>query len=355
MKRLYGVVYIRTLIVLFWALVLFLFLMLPAFSRFFYEKKSISILIWPMILDTTVLRQFEAETGIKVYVNYYESNPELYSKLTSIKEHGYDLISPTDYMVELLIQEKIVQKIDVSKLSFIDDIRPEFRNLYFDPRNEYSIPYYVGVFGLGINKQVINRDLEGLDWDFVFDTKQISYPICMPDDPRQVAMLASKYIFGTIDALRSPEAIQQVRDLLIEQKKFVQVYSEARADELLASGSCPVVVGISSDVWKVMREDENITFVVPKSGTFASLELLTIPQSTKKTDLVYQLLNFLYRAEVLKHNSIRYGFCPPLVTVPVESKNVLCITSEQMSSMSFFKNVLSNDEIQDLWISVLSY
>ncbi len=355
MKRVQGMMVSRLLIVLFWVAAIFGFLFLPSFYRLFYERKSISIFVWPMIVDSKVLNDFERQTGIKVYVNYYESPSELYSKLKATEGEGYDLITPSDYLVERLIQEGLVQKIDKPKLPFFGDVHPYLQGHYFDPHNDYSIPYYMGVFGLGINKYYVKEDLADAGWGWLFDQKQARYPICMTDDPRQAIMLTTYYLYRSIDALKEVKNQQAIKDLLIKQKQWVHVYTDSRVEEVLASGSCPVAFGLSSDVWKIMKEYEDIAFVIPPGKMFVGMESFVIPKKSQKTDLIYQFLNFLYDPEIIRANSLMYGFCPPLKTVSVESEKILCITDDDIPRIEFFRNIVPEALLQKFWISIMAH
>ncbi|HSW73859.1 MAG TPA: extracellular solute-binding protein, partial [Candidatus Limnocylindria bacterium] len=206
---------VRTCMVLFWLIIIFCFLYTPTVTRLFSHKKSISLFVWPMILDAKVMEQFERETGIKVYVNYYETNEELYGKLRATGGKDYDLIVPTDYMVQTLIQDGLVKKIDTTRLSFKDQLKPYLLGHYFDPRNEYSIPYYTCIFGLGINKNYFGGVLPQASWSLVFDQAQAKFPMSMLDSAREAIMLAGFYLYGSLDRITEPEALKNITELLI--------------------------------------------------------------------------------------------------------------------------------------------
>lgn len=337
-----------------WLTIIFGFLYLPKVTRLLTHKKSISLFIWPMILDTKVLERFEQETGIKVYVNYYETNEELYSKLHATKGQDYDLIVPTDYMVQTLIDDGLLKKLDMSKLDFVSHLKPYLLGHYFDAHNEYSVPYYTSIFGLGINKNYFGGVVPSASWALVFDQQKAVLPLSMLDSAREAIMLAGFYLFGPDGDMTQPHNLQAITDLLIKQKEWINVYTSARVEELLASGSCAVAVGTSSDIWKAMREYPNIAFIIPQEGSFVTIDSFVIPSATTKDDLVYQLLNFLYRPEIVAHNSKRYGFCPPTQNALSYDKGVLCPDVQEFNKLQFFKNILSKKQIQDTWIVVKS-
>ena len=346
-----GRLFTRTCMAFFWTGIIFLLLFIPSISRFFYQEKSVSLFIWPMILDPKTLEQFEVDTGIKVYVNYYESNEELYSKLQATGGKGYDIIVPTDYMVEQLIKDGLIKKIDTSQLTFMHRIKPSLLGNYYDPTNEYSIPYYMTIFGLGVNKAYFNGE-PLRSWGLAFNKDLVESPICMIDSTREAILLAAYYLYGTIDSAGTPEHLAAITHLLRDQKGWVEVYTSARIEELLASGSCAVAVGTSTDIWKATREYPNIEFVVPDEGSFVTIDSFALSKATDKDTLAYQLINYLYSASVVRHNSMKHGFCSPVTDVAVEGRGIYCPTHEEYRKLHFFKNVLTREQMQDLWISV---
>jgi spermidine/putrescine transport system substrate-binding protein len=341
----------RTAMILFWCLMVFASLNVSRVVTQFGHKKSISLLIWPMILDPHVLADFERKTGIKVYLNYYESNEELLSKLHATQGKDCDLIVPTDYMVEKLIQDGLLKKLDTTKLPFINQIRPYFLHHYYDPQNLYSVPYYVCVFGLGINKNYFNNQVPEGGWRLVFDKNYAVPHMSMLDSAREAIMLAAFYKYGTIEHLNN-EQLAAIEKILCEQKSWIDLYTSTRVEELLASGSCPLAVGTQADIWKAQRECSNIAFVIPQEGSFVTIDSFVIPKATQQDELVYTLLNFLYEQHVLEHNSAKYGFCSPLITSQVQVQEALCLSEQQFKRLHFFKNVLPLQAMQDIWISV---
>lgn len=349
-------VLLRIVIVFAWIGVLGAFLFAPYVTRLWSNKRTLNLCIWPMMIDPQVLAHFERETGIKVHSNYYENNEELYNKLKTTKGKGYDLIIPTDYIVQDLINDGLVKKIDTSRLDFMHTIKPYLLHHYYDPDVSYSIPYYVSVFGLGINKDYFAGQLPIPSWNLIFNPEYIVPPLCMTDGQRESIMLAAYYLYGATSSSKiiGKPHLKQIAQLLREQKKFVDVYSSARVDELLASGSCAVTFGSSPEVWKAMREYPNVTFVIPREGSFITIDSFVIPKGSTNDDLVYQLLNFLYRPDVMERNSTQYGFCPPTINVTNIAPGVVCLNEQLLRSMHFFNNPILRETMHELWIVVKS-
>ena len=306
-------------------------------------------------IDEAVLQEFERKTGVKVYVNHYESNEELLTKLKTTRGRGYDLVIPSDYAIEQLIKEQLVKKIDMSKLDFIGRINPFLKNNYYDPTNEYSLPYFWSVYGLGIDRDAFGGQLPEASWALIFDKDKIKTRIGMTDSAREAIMIATQYLYGSIDALSKPEALDAVRTLLLQQKKWVEVYSDVRSGDLLASKSCAVVAALSPDIARLKKEYPNISFVLPKEGSFKLIDAFLIPVLSDKDDLAYQFLNYLYRPEVVKHNVERYGFCSPVIDVTGDGGPEECPTGLRTKNIEFFRSVIPESTINDIWINLMAH
>src|SRR5665647_1741768 len=129
---------VRCAFAIFWVGIIYGFLHLPALYEYFVPQKRIKILAFADIMNADFLADFESQTGITVQVNYFENNQELFVKLRESKEAGYDLIMPSEYVVELLRSEGLLKKIDTTQLTFWPDIYPALLNHNFDPHNQYT-------------------------------------------------------------------------------------------------------------------------------------------------------------------------------------------------------------------------
>ena len=135
------------------------------------------------------------------------------------KGSGYDIIIPDDHSLELLITKMVIKKIDKTKL-ILADINPVLLNIYADPHNEYSIPYYWGVYGIGYDQDVFKNGPPPAQWKSLFIKGACpGIRICMTDDPREAILLTAQYLFGTIDALKNKEAREQVKQAAYYSKK----------------------------------------------------------------------------------------------------------------------------------------
>ena len=134
----------------------------------------------------------------------------------------------------------------------------------------------------------------------------------MLDDAREMVSIAALYLFGPKKTVLDEQDLQKIKELLVQQKKRVVMYTDLRTDYLLVSQSAPAVLGISSDIYHAMRKYDNLQFIIPKEGSFIIIDTLMIPASTKKDDLVYAFLNYLYQPHIVRKYADRYNFFPAL-------------------------------------------
>jgi spermidine/putrescine transport system substrate-binding protein len=341
----------RFFIVIAWISLFFLFLWLPQFSQKFSFSKSITVLAWPTLIDTQKLAEFEQKSGIKVYVRYFESNEELYAKMKETKGAGYDLIMPSDYMINQMAQEGLLKKINTSKLHFLSDLYPHLVGNYFDPHNEYSVPFFWSIYGIAIDKDHFKNEMPPKSWKLVFDPAVAQPHTSMIDDAREAILIAAKYLYGSPSSL-SPEQLRKVSELLQQQKQWIEVYTEDRANYLLASKACPVAVILGAVVSRIMKEFKNIAFIIPEEGTFMVIDSFAMPITSDKDELVYEFLNYMYRSEVISYYIQKFGYFSPIKSVSNAQSVIEMPSEEQLKNTEFFKNIISKKEISDIWIQL---
>jgi spermidine/putrescine transport system substrate-binding protein len=177
----------------------------------------------------------------------------------------------------------------------------------------------------------------------------------MSDVPREAIMMAAYYLFGTIEALADPKKMDQVFELMLKQKKWVKIYTDSRADDLLISGVAPVVLGMAPDIWRAARENNDIDFVIPQEGSFVVIDSFVLPAKTAKDAMVYKFLDFLYQKEVMQYHMEKYGICPAVSDVTPEGSGSFCPSGEQFKKLHFFQNVASEKKLNEMWIKLMAY
>ncbi len=352
---------IRLLIIMFWVLFLVGFVLLSHVSQYFVPTRSLSVYMWADKIDESILQQFEQETGIKVYASYYESNEELVTKFEIAKDLHCDIILPSEHIVQPLAQAGFLKKLDKSRCDFIDRISPEFMGKYFDPQNDYSLPIYWDIIGLGYTKSYFPEGLPLNSWHLIFDEKLVPCKqISMVDDSREAIFLAKKYFCSDCTELGADQ-LEEIKKLFIQQKAWVGAYTDFQQGYFLTSKTYPLVVCQREIVAREMLAHDDLAFALPDEGSLLLLSNVVICASSKKDDLIYQFLNYIYKHEVMMHNCKEFSILPAvkdvLEALPQEYIGVENILPGQLyfNKLEIFPNILTQKQINDVWIAFKSF
>lgn len=346
--------FIRSIMVAVIVAAIYLFLITPQIFKAIFPEKSINVLAWPAVVDSSEFERFEKETGIKVYLTYFEDYEELIVKM-SAGPGDYDVVMTSDYAIKALLKHKVVKPIDKTKLTFWKDLYKPVLDLYCDPGNIYTIPFAWEVYGVGINKNSFKVKPEP-SWSLLFEKQNPPIKVGMLDDVREVISIAATYLFGKDhDRKLSTDELRQIKELLLRQKPWVSMYNDLSTDYQLLSETAAATVGLSSDIYQAMREYDNIDFMIPKEGGFILVDHLVIPATSCKDEYVYKFLNFLYSPEVMSTYANRYCFFPVRSgIVNKDDKFMIKPTESIFSRLSFFNYEISPDAIRAIWIALKS-
>jgi len=352
---------IRLLFIFFWVACLFGFILLSHVSKFFVPDRSLSIYMWADKIDESMLSAFEQETGIKIYVNYYESNEELVTKFEIAKNLNCDIILPSEYIIQPLVAAGALKKIDKSKCDFMHRMYPEFLGQSFDPKNEYSLPIYWDVLGLGYTKSFFPHGLPCNSWSLIFNKNLLPCRyISMVDDSREAIFLSMKYLGWDRKSLNMQQ-IEQIKNLFVIQKSWVGAYTDFQQGYFLTSKTYPLVVSQRERIVREMLVNDDIEFTIPDEGSLMILSNIAICSTSAKDDLVYQFLNYIYSKSVLDYNCKKFSILPVVKDVleelPEEYIGVeeLLPGQKNFKKLEFFSNILTQKQINDIWIAFKSF
>lgn len=351
---------IRGSMILFWLSIIAAFLFSPRLVPELQEKRSICMYSWSDRIDESLILKFEAETGIKVYMNYYDSNEELLVKLNIMPESGCDIMLPSDYIIEELVKLKLLKKIDQSRCNFTKRLYPELMSKFYDPQNEYALPLYWDVMSVGYSKKRFPDGPPTKSWGMVFEKDLVPCDkIGMINDPRESIALLSTYL--NLDGKdQTKETITKFRKLLIDQKEWLGVYCDAQQGYFLSSGAYDMAVSQREYIARAMQDCPTIGCMIPEEGSLLTIDCIVISASTKKDDLIYQFLNFIYSHEVLSHNCREFCFLPA-------ARDVFDILDEKTigipglhprdlpeKNITVFRNWLPLKDTSEFWIRIKS-
>ncbi len=344
--------------ILAWVVIFMGLLYSTKFFELFPGKKTITIAAWSDILDPAILSAFQKKTGVTINLSYFSSNEELLVKLKKTGGKGFDLIIPSDYAVKLLHQENLLKKIDRSKLTFIEDLNPVLLGHEYDPHNEYSLPLFWELFGVGVDQSFFTPDQLKDPWQLIFNHTSHPYTITMVNDPIEMVMLASLYLFGNADTLDQAK-LKTVEELLQKQKKFVKAYVDFRGDYFLATKNCAAIVSSSSYILRAQKQFPFIKFVVPQK-TFVTIENCALSRATVHEDIIYALLNYLYQPESIVAHCEQFSFFPStisalsLLTGNQQQRDLAGMNADRFSQLLFFKKQMDQIDLIRTWARIKS-
>ncbi len=262
-------------------------------------------------IDDSLISAFEQEYGCRVIYETFDSNESMYTKVMSGEK--YDIIIPSDYMIERLAKEELIQEINKSKLTNLEGIIPAILDQPFDPENKYSIPYFWGNVGILYDSTVVNEsDLQG-GWELLRNP-EYKDNIYMYDSERDSFMIALKALGYSLNTADKTE-IDAAYTWLVEQKEIMNpIYVGDDVIDSMITGSKAMAIVYSGDAAYIMSENENMRFFTPDAGTNLWIDGMVITSECTNTDLAHKWIDFMLRPENATVNSEAVGY-----TSPVES------------------------------------
>lgn len=270
-------------------------------------KGELNVLNWSAYIPDSVIRDFEKEYNIKVNYGTYSSNEELLAKVTSSKEGTYDLVFPSDYMVELMKQKNIIKKINKDKIKNKDNINKYFLNQEYDPSNEYSLPFLSTIVVIAYNQNNINTKITGYN-DLL--NKYYKNNIVMLDDQRIVIGMALMSLGYDMNDT-NPNHLQEAKEWLLKLKKNIKAYDSDSPKTFFITDEVDIGVMWSAEAIIAKKENPDIQIVYPKEGHAISTDNYTILKGSKNEDNAYIFINYLLRNDVSKKIVDEYPYNSP--------------------------------------------
>ena len=213
-------------------------------------------------IDESLISEFEEQTGIDVQYSTYDTNEMMYQKVKS-GSTKYDLVFPSDYMVQKMSREGLLKKINYNNIPNFKYIDKSFLNPKYDPTNEYSVPYMWGTLGIVYNKNMVDDKVDS--WDILWD-KKYTRNILMFDSVRDsmgVALKKLGYSMNSVDK----DQINAAKDLLIKQKPLVLAYVNDDGKDRMIAGEAAMGVFYSGDFPLMKEENDDLEYIIPSEGS----------------------------------------------------------------------------------------
>jgi len=265
---------------------------------------------WGDYIDDAVIEQFEDETGIHVIKDEYDTNESMYPRIAEGAE-SYDLVCPSDYMIDKMRQNDLLQPLDFEAMP---NAREYIGRAYyeqsraFDPDNAYSVPYCWGTVGIMYNTKMVDEPVDS--WKILWNPKYRG-SILMQDSARDAMMVALRVLGYSMNTTDAGE-LEQARDLLIAEKPLVQAYGIDDIRDKLASGEAALGVIFSGEAINLMEANPDLRFVpAPKEGTNVWIDSWVIPKNARHKENAEKFIDFLCRPDIAAKNFEFLGYSMP--------------------------------------------
>ena len=273
---------------------------------FYYAKENdvmngekLVVYNWGEYIDPEVLTMFEEETGIDIVYEEFETNEILYPKISS-GAIAYDVICPSDYMIQRMIENYLLSEINFDNIPNLKNIGKQYleQSRQFDPENKYSVPYCWGTVGILYNKMMVDEPVDS--WSILWDPKYKDN-ILMQDSVRDAFGVTLKYLGYSLNSTDLDE-LTEAKNLLIEQKPLVQAYVIDQVRDKMIGNEAALGVIYSGEAIYTQKENPNLEYVIPKEGSNIWIDSWVIPKNAEHKENAEKFINFLCRPDIALMN-----------------------------------------------------
>ena len=324
-----------------------------------YQGQTLRIYSPGEYIGENVIPDFEEMTGARVVLELFDSNEQMYIKVAN--GESYDILVPSDYMIERLIKEELLQKVDKSQVLNMDFINEEVKGLPYDPENEYSVPYFWGSVGIVYDTtKVSEEELEQEGYN-IFLNQKYKGDIYLYDSERDSFMMALKALGYSMNT-ESEEELEEAFKWF--ETCVTTMEPEIVTDEIIdnmAQGRKALGIVYSGDAAYVMSENEDMGYYEPKEGTNIWCDAMVIPNNAENVELAHEFMNYLCDYEAAYDNSDFVGYTSPNQEVmdelygeggTYEGINAYIPRSGYEKDESFVFNERTRKIISNLWSKV---
>lgn len=314
MKRRFLLFRIRIFLTALLSALLFGSCFLPSAARGEGETVTINVYNWGQYISDgsdgyiDVIREFEkAYPNIKVNYMTFDSNESMYTKMEA-GGTSFDVIIPSDYMIDTLIRQDLLEPLDFSNIPNYRYIDPAFKNLAYDPDNRYSVPYTWGCIGIIYNTKYVNEEDTG-SWDLLWN-RDYAGKILMFDNPRDAFAIAEALLGYSLNT-EDPDELAACAEKLKEQKELVQSYVMDQIFDKLERGEAWIGPYYSGDYLLMVEENEDLAFYYPEEGYNLFVDAMCIPKGAQHKKEAEIFINYLCEPEICGPNLEWLSYAPP--------------------------------------------
>lgn len=291
---------------------------------------------WGDYIDPDLLDAFSEETGYQIIYETFDSNEAMYTK---VQQGGtqYDIAIPSEYMIERLIEEDLIQTLDYSKIEGVEHLVEEFLDLPFDPDNRYSIPYFWGTMGIIYNSKMIE---EGsiTSWNDLWKP-EYEERILLIDGAREIVGLTLQSLDYSLNS-KNMDELTEAGEKMAELAPNVKAVIADEIKMYMIQEEAPIAVTFSGEAADMMWENEDLRYVLPEEGSNLWFDSMVIPKTAQNVEGAHAFISFMLRPENAALNAEYIGYSSPNETAIEE-----LIDEEIVSDEQFYPNL---DEVEDL-------
>jgi spermidine/putrescine-binding protein len=261
---------------------------------------DLAIFNWAEYIDQEELDAFGEEFDVSVTMDTYDSNEAMQPIITA-GNSGYDLIVPSDYMVNILTSADAIQTLNRDAIPNLSNLSEDFTDLDYDPGNAHSVPYQWGTTGIGVNTTAVGADFEPT-WGLIFDPElagEFSGQITLLNDPRETMGAALKYLGYSLNTT-SQEELDEAQELVSAARDNLAAFDTDQTEELLVAGETVIAHGYSGDMFVEFLDADDpaeFTYFVPQEGGARWVDTIAVPFDAPHPCTAHTFINWLLTAE----------------------------------------------------------
>lgn len=283
-------------------------------------------------IDESTIVDFEKEYKVRVEYTEFESNESMYNDISK-NPNKYDVLVPSDYMIDRLIKENKLAKIDKTKVTNIDKIAEEYLKPEYDKNNDYGIPYMTGTLGILYNTKKVTAPVDS--WSTLFNTAYRG-KILMWDSERDCLGATLKMLGYSMNSNNENE-ISQAQERLVSQRSIAK-YGEEEIRDMMIAGEGTVALMYSGEAKSAINQNHNLAYVIPKEGGNKWVDGFVIMKDTKNMEMAQNFINFMCRPNIAIRNMTKTGYTSAVKGAWAEFGNdkVMFPSAEELSRCEAF-------------------
>ena len=287
-------------------LILTMILSLTACGGGSESKETLNVYNWGDYIDKSVIREFEDEFGVKVNYEEYATNEEMLAKIEA-GGTAYDVIFPSEYMIEYMISKDLLNELDYANLDNFKNLDERFTNLAYDANSKHSVPYLWGTMGIVYNKNMVTEPVDS--WKILWDEKYAG-KILMLDSSRDTIGVTLKMLGYSLNT-KNMDELNEAKEALIAQKPLVRAYEVDTYKDQMIAEEAAMALCWSGDAMLLIEENENLAYAIPHEGTNLWFDTMAIPKTSQNKELAEKFINFMMRPEIAAKNSDYIKYASP--------------------------------------------